>query len=113
MTRVATAKLRVYPALAGLGLIGALALGRPELAALAAPFAVLVGVGLAFAHRPQLKVLVELDRDRQLEGRNVGVALELVGAPRAERLDVLIRLPDGRSVFAGSSGGDAPPTPKP
>jgi hypothetical protein len=23
------------------------------------------------------------------------------------------RLPDGRSVFAGSSGGDAPPTPKP
>ena len=23
------------------------------------------------------------------------------------------RLPDGRTVFAGSSGGDAPPTPKP
>jgi hypothetical protein len=25
----------------------------------------------------------------------------------------LVKLPDGRSVFAGSSGGDAPPTPKP
>lgn len=25
----------------------------------------------------------------------------------------VIRLPDGRSVFAGSSGGDAPPPPKP
>ncbi len=95
MTRVATAKLRVYPALAGLGLIGALALGRPELAALAAPFAVLVGVGLAFAHRPELRVLVEVDRDRQLEGRGVGLALELVGAPHAERLEVLVRLPEG------------------
>ncbi|MDX6424117.1 MAG: hypothetical protein QOI67_1588, partial [Gaiellaceae bacterium] len=36
MTRAATTKLRVYPGLAGLGLIAALALGRPELAALAA-----------------------------------------------------------------------------
>jgi len=25
----------------------------------------------------------------------------------------LVKLPDGRSVFAGSSGGDAPPPPKP
>jgi hypothetical protein len=25
----------------------------------------------------------------------------------------VVRLPDGRSVFAGSSGGDAPPPPKP
>ena len=25
----------------------------------------------------------------------------------------MVKLPDGRSVFAGSSGGDAPPTPKP
>jgi len=57
VTRAATAKLRVYPALAGLGLIGALALGRPELAALAAPFAVLAGVGLALAQRPELRVL--------------------------------------------------------
>ena len=39
MTRAATGKLRVYLVLAGLGLLGSLALGRPELAALAAPFA--------------------------------------------------------------------------
>ena len=84
MTRAATAKLRVYPALAGLGLIGALALGRPELAALAAPFAVLAGVGLALAQRPELRVHVELDRDRQLEDRTVGLDLELA-AERARR----------------------------
>ena len=52
MTRSATGKLRVYLVVAGLGLLAALALGRPELAALAAPFAVFVALGLALAHVP-------------------------------------------------------------
>lgn len=95
MTRVATAKLRVYPALAGLGLIGALALGRPELAALAAPFAVLVGVGVALAQRPELRVHVELDRERQLEDRHVGLDLELVSGKRVDRMELLVKLPEG------------------
>lgn len=95
MTRAATAKLRVYTALAGLGLIGALALGRPELAALAAPFAVFVGVGVALARRPELKVYSELERDRQLEGREVGLMLELVSGKRVGHLELLARLPGG------------------
>ena len=95
MTRVATAKLRVYPALAGLGLIGSLAFGRPELAAIAAPFAVLVGVGLILSRRPELRLHVELDRDRQLEGRPVVLDLELVAGRPVGRLELLLRLPDG------------------
>ena len=95
MTRVATAKLRVYPALAGLGLIGALAFGRPELAALAAPFAVLVGVGLVLARRPVLRMHVELDRERQLEDRHVNLDLELVSGHAVGRVELLLRLPDG------------------
>jgi len=95
VTGAATAKLRVYPALAGLGLIGALALGRPELAALAAPFAVFVGVGLALAHRPELRIFVELERERQLEGRHVGVELEVAAARPVERLELLLELPEG------------------
>jgi len=91
----ATAKLRAYPALAGLGLIGALALGRPELAAIAAPFAVFVGVGLALAQRPELRVYSELDRERQIEGRHVQVDLEVVAANQVERLELLLPLPDG------------------
>jgi uncharacterized protein (DUF58 family) len=95
VTRVATSKLRVYPALAGLGLVGALALGRPELAALAAPFAVFVGVGLALSRRPELKLHVELDRERQLEGRAVSLELELVSGTPVSRLELLLRLPEG------------------
>jgi uncharacterized protein (DUF58 family) len=95
VTRVATSKLRVYPALAGLGLVGALALGRPELAALAAPFAVLVGVGLAFSRRPELKLHVELDRERQLEGRPVSLELELVAGTPVSRLELLLKFPEG------------------
>ena len=95
MTRTANAKLRVYPALAGLGLIGALALGRPELAAIAAPFAVFVGVGLALARRPELRIFAELERERQIEGRHVGVELEVAAARSVERLELLFELPDG------------------
>ena len=39
MTRAATPKLGAYAGLASLGLLAALALRRPELVALAAPFA--------------------------------------------------------------------------
>jgi uncharacterized protein (DUF58 family) len=95
VTRTATAKLRVYPALAGLGLIGALALGRPELAAVAAPFAVFVGIGLALARGPELRIFAELERERQLQGRHVGVELEVAATRPVERLELLLELPEG------------------
>jgi hypothetical protein len=49
--RAAAPKLRVYPALAGVGVLAGLALGRPELVALAAPFAVLAAVAVSLAQR--------------------------------------------------------------
>ena len=91
----ATPKLRVYPALAGLGLIGALALGRPELAAIAAPFALFVGFGLVLARRPELRVRSELERERQIEGRTVRVDLEVSTVGPVGRLELLLDLPDG------------------
>ena len=69
MTRAATGKLRVYVVLAGLGLLGALAFGRPELTALAAPFAIFAGIGLARPRPVDVKAHAELDRERQLEQR--------------------------------------------
>jgi uncharacterized protein (DUF58 family) len=95
VTGAATGKLLAYSALAGAGLIGALALGRPELAAIAAPFAVFVGAGLAMSRKPELRVHFELNRERQIEGRNVTVDLEVRAAGSVERLELLLELADG------------------
>ena len=91
----ATAKLHVYPALAGLGLIAALATRRPELVGLAAPFAVLVAAGLALARRPDLRFFVDTDRERQVEGRHIEVEVEVAATRGVERLELLLALPDG------------------
>jgi uncharacterized protein (DUF58 family) len=95
VTGAATAKLRVYATLAAAGLIAALGLGRPELAALAAPFAVFAVVGLALARRPVLRAHVELDHERQVEGRHVQVTVELRATDAVGRLEVLLELPEG------------------
>ena len=58
VTRAATAKLGAYTALTGAGLLAALVLGRPELAALAAPFAALLVVGLSLAETPRVSAVI-------------------------------------------------------
>ena len=62
MTRSATGKLHVYVVLAGLGLLGGLTLGRPELVAIAAPFALFVGLGLVYARAPSVRAQSEIER---------------------------------------------------
>jgi uncharacterized protein (DUF58 family) len=95
MKRSATGKLRVYVVLAGLGLLGALAFGRPELSALAAPFALFAGIGLALLRPVEVKVDAELDRERQLEERFVTVFLEASATGPVEHLDLLLDLGEG------------------
>ncbi len=102
-------------ALPAAGVIGALASGRPELAALAVPFLVFAGVGLLLAAEPRLAAEVELERTRLLEGEtvaatvrvrnegNAAVAVELAVA-RAGQLvlepsgAVAVRVPAGSSA---------------
>ncbi len=55
-------------ALAGAGLIAALATGRPELALIAVPFLVFGGAGLALAQEPHVTAAIEPERLRLLEG---------------------------------------------
>jgi uncharacterized protein (DUF58 family) len=95
VTRAATPKLGAYAALAGAGLLAALVLGRPELAALAAPFALVLVVGLSLAEPPRVRVVFELDQERQVEGEPVDARLELHAQTAAPRLHVLLALPDG------------------
>ena len=95
MTRAATTKLGAYASLAALGLVGALVVGRPELAALAAPFAAVLVVGLSLAETPRLKAWFDLDRERQLQGETVTASLELQAETSAAPLEVLLDLPEG------------------
>jgi uncharacterized protein (DUF58 family) len=67
VTPVPAAKLRGYAALAAALLWAAIILHRPELVALAAPFGVLLAVGLAAATPPQITVTLAEDDLRAVE----------------------------------------------
>ena len=79
----------------GLTLLAALVLGRPELAALSAPFALLLVVGLSLAETPRLSAFLELGTERQVEGEPVTAELELRSESPVARLEVLFNLPEG------------------
>jgi uncharacterized protein (DUF58 family) len=64
-------------ALAGAAVVAGLASGRPELAVLATPLLVFVGVGLVLAEEPQVAAEIELERTRLLEGEPVRVTVSL------------------------------------
>jgi len=77
MTGSVSPRLRGLIGLAGAGLIGALATGRPELAVLAAPFVLLAGVGLTLAEDPRLTAVVAVDHARVLEGEHLRATVAL------------------------------------
>ncbi|MDX6478876.1 MAG: hypothetical protein QOG29_1463 [Gaiellaceae bacterium] len=106
MTRTVSPKLGAYAGLAALGLIAAIALRRPELVAVTAPFPLVLAVGLAFSREPDLRAQVALDRERVLEDDEVVLTLTLRAAEPLERVEVFVRLPpalvpvDGANPFA-------------
>ena len=103
MTRVATPKLGAYAALAALGMIAAVALGRPELAVLAAPFALVLGAGLATARAPELDVAVGISRERALEGETVELELVVASRSTIDRLELQVRLPRRLALARGET----------
>jgi uncharacterized protein (DUF58 family) len=86
--------------LAAVGLLAALATGRPELAALAAPFAVALVVGIAAATPPEIAVTVAPDSDRVVEGDAVVVTLTLTANVDVRPVEVLLDLPPGLELVA-------------
>ena len=103
MTRAGSPRVTAYATLAALGLIGALAARRPELAILAAPFALALALGLRLDREPRVGVWLSLDRTRALEGDEIAVELELNSETPVERLELLLVLPDGLEVAEGSN----------
>jgi uncharacterized protein (DUF58 family) len=95
VTRTATPKLGAYTALAGIGLLGALVAGRPELAAYAAPFAAVLVLALSLARAPRVSAIFDLDRERQLQGDTVAAELEVRAEHPVGRLELLLDLAPG------------------
>jgi len=96
-----TAKLPAYAGIAALGLLAALATRRPELAVIAAPFALYAGLGLLLARPPRLDAEVELEAERALEGDELEVRVTLVAEVGTDRVEVLLELPRDLVVADG------------
>jgi uncharacterized protein (DUF58 family) len=94
VTRHVSPRLAAYAAIAAAALLGGLVLGRAELVAVAAPFALAAVAAPALARPPRLRVDVELDRERALESETVDATITLT-ADATERIDVLLELPEG------------------
>jgi uncharacterized protein (DUF58 family) len=104
MTRHPSPKIGSYATIAAAFLIGAVALGRPELVALAAPFAVFLVAGLALSRAPVLShVSVSIEPDRLVEGETFTIRIEIAAARAVERIDLVVPLGPGLTVVDGAS----------
>jgi uncharacterized protein (DUF58 family) len=101
VTRTGSPRLYGYAVLAGLGLVGALALRRPELAVVAAPFALLLAIGTR-AREPRISVELTLESDRTLESTTFPATVEVTTDTPIDRLEVVLELPRGIEVADGS-----------
>lgn len=96
-------KLALYAAFAGVSFLTALVLGRPELAALGAPFALVLVVGLALPPPPRVTAFLRLARERAVEGEEIDADLVVSALPGAHELQLALVLPDG--IRAADSAG--------
>ena len=102
MTRLPDRRLLAYASVAALGLLGALALRRAELAALAGPFAALLALGLS-GSAPQLRAWLTFDEDRALEGDELELTLTVGSPTGVERVEVGVVLPTGLELVEGTN----------
>ena len=89
-------------ALAALGLVGALALRRPELAVVAAPFALVVAFG-SRARDPNVVVTFAMRAERTLEDADEDVTVTVRSERAVDRLELLLDLPSGVQVVDGDA----------
>ena len=103
MTRSASPRVPAYASLSAIALLGALLARRPELAVLAAPFALTLALGLRPTSPPRITAAFSLDRERALEGDEVGVELHVDSKEPVERLELLVILPRGLELLSGEN----------
>jgi uncharacterized protein (DUF58 family) len=101
MTPSASPRLQSYAVLVTIALAAALAAGRPELAALAVPFALLVGVGMAGSAALALEGSLRLERERAVEGERVRATVDVRNDGAPARVDLF--LPTAASLRTDST----------
>jgi uncharacterized protein (DUF58 family) len=95
VTRRPSPKLGAYAGLAALGLFASIAAERPELAALAAPFALVAALGLVLGRAPELFAGLELGVERAFEGDEVDAVVTVESPTGVSDLELLLVLPSG------------------
>ncbi len=98
MTRRGSPRLEGYAILAAVGLVATLALRRPELAVAAAPFALVLAIGLQVAREPRLDVRFTVAGERTVEGAGVDAEILVRAESSIDRLELFLDLPKGVSV---------------
>jgi uncharacterized protein (DUF58 family) len=98
-----TRKLALYGAFAAICLLSSLVAGRPELAALGAPFALILILGLSLPRPAVPQVSMEVKRPRAFEGEEVEADLVICAPARIPTLDLVLLLPEGVSLVKSSA----------
>jgi len=93
MTR--SPKLALYGGFAAASFLTALVLGRPELAALGAPFAFVLVVGLALPPPAEARASLLPARELVVEGQELEAELVVFAPERAQQVQLTLLLPDG------------------
>jgi uncharacterized protein (DUF58 family) len=94
-------RLAGYAVVAAIGFLAALALRRPELAIIAAPFAIVLAAGTALARDPGIEVDFELETDRTVEQAEVGAEIAVRTRGAVDRLELFLDMPLGAEVVGG------------
>jgi uncharacterized protein (DUF58 family) len=89
---------------AAIALVAALALRRPELAIVAAPFALVLAIGTRLARDPRATVELVLAANRTMEEVDVEAGLTVRAEGAVDRLELLLDLPPG---VEAADAGDA------
>ena len=101
MTRKGSPRIEGYAAVAAISLLAALVLRRPELAIVAAPFALVLAVGTRVAHDPAVTVEFEIETERTLEQAQLEATMLVRAEGAVDRLELLVDLPANVDVDDG------------
>jgi uncharacterized protein (DUF58 family) len=86
LRREASPRLVALAAVSVGGLFGSILAGRPELVAVAAPFAVFLVAGIVLAERPEVRVAIAPDFDRVVAGDDIDVVVTITSSVPLSRV---------------------------